>query len=83
MWKKIFFIQRGNYNRYITHGSSNLCPRMSLIFLFGKIDFQSLCKFPPREHDPPPTTFAFKADIRTETRDSPFVGAAWMLFAQP
>lgn len=56
---------------------------MLFIFMLGKVDFQSLCKFPPREHDAPPTTFALKADIRPETRDHPFVGAAWMLFAQP
>jgi hypothetical protein len=50
--------------------------------LFGKVGFQSLCKFPPREHDASPATFAFKPDIRTQARDRPFVGTAWMLFAQ-
>ena len=52
------------------------------IFVFGEVGFESLCKFPPREHDAPPTTFAFQPDIRAQTCNRPFIGAAWMLFAK-
>jgi len=55
---------------------------MLFIFVFCKIGFKSLCKFATREHDAPPTAFAFKPDIRTETRDCPFIGTTWMLFAK-
>jgi hypothetical protein len=50
--------------------------------MFGEVGFESFCEFPPCEHDTPPTAFAFKPDIRTQTRDCPFIGTAWMLFAQ-
>jgi len=50
--------------------------------MFGEVGFESLCKLTPREHDAPSTAFAFKPDIRAESRDGPFVGTAWMLFAQ-
>jgi len=52
-------------------------------FVLGEIDLESLREFPPREHDPPPAAFAFEPDIRAETRDRPFVGAARVRFAQP
>jgi len=47
-----------------------------------QIGFESFCKFAACEHDAPPTAFTFEPDIRAETRDRPFVGAAWMLFAE-
>jgi len=50
--------------------------------MFGEIGFESLCKFAPREHHAPSTAFAFKADIRAEACDGPFIGTAWMLFAE-
>jgi hypothetical protein len=55
---------------------------MLFIFVFCKVGFESLCQFPPREHDAPPTTFAFQPDIRAKTRDRPFIGTTWMLFAK-
>jgi hypothetical protein len=51
-------------------------------FVWGEVGFESLCKFAPREHDTPPAAFAFESYVRTEARDGPFVGAAWMLLAQ-
>src|SRR5688572_18558773 len=53
-----------------------------ICFMFGEVSFKSFCKFPPCEHDTPPTAFAFKPDICTETRDCPFIGTTRMLFAQ-
>jgi len=53
-----------------------------LFFKFCEIGLKSLCEFATGQHDAPSTTFTFEADIRAEARDSPFVGAAWMLFAQ-
>lgn len=47
-----------------------------------QIGFESFCKFAPREHDAPSTTFAFEPDIRAKTRHCPFVGAAGVLLAQ-
>lgn len=50
--------------------------------MFSEVDFKSLCQFAPREHDAPSAAFAFQPNIRTETRNSPFVGAARMLLAE-
>lgn len=50
--------------------------------MFGEVGFETLCQFAAGEHDAMPTAFTFKPDIRAETRDSPFEGAAWMLLAQ-
>lgn len=48
-----------------------------------EIGFEPLAKFAPCQHDASSTAFTFEADICTEARDSPFVGAARMLFAKP
>ena len=50
--------------------------------MFGEVGFESLCEFAACEHDAPPTAFAFQPNVRAETRHRPFVGAAWMLFAE-
>jgi hypothetical protein len=52
------------------------------IFVLGEVGFKSLGKFTPRKHNAPPTSLAFKPDIRAETRNSPLVGAAGMLFTE-
>jgi hypothetical protein len=51
-----------------------------IFFVFGEVDFESLCKFPPGEHDAPPTAFALQPDIRAQTRDRPFIGTTRVLF---
>jgi hypothetical protein len=51
--------------------------------MFGEIGFESFCQLAPCEHDAPSTTFAFESNIRAETYHGPFVGTAWMLFAEP
>lgn len=50
--------------------------------MFGEVDFESLCEFAPREHDAPSAAFTFQPNIRTETRDSPLIGATGVLFAE-
>jgi len=55
---------------------------MLLFFVFGQVGFESFGKFATGEHDAPPASFTLESDIRAETRDSPFVGAAWVLFAE-
>ena len=50
--------------------------------MLGQVGFQSLGKLTPRQQDAPPAAFAFEPDIRAETRDGPFVGAARMLFSE-
>jgi hypothetical protein len=50
--------------------------------VFGKIDFQPPGKFAPCEHDAMLAKPAFKTNIRAETDDSPFIGAAWMRLTQ-
>jgi hypothetical protein len=55
---------------------------MVFFFVCGEVGFEPFCKFTTCEHDAPSTAFAFETDIRAEARDSPFVGAARMLFAQ-
>jgi hypothetical protein len=52
------------------------------IFMFSEVDFESLCKFAPREHNAPSAAFAFQPNIRAETRYSPLIGPTWMLFAE-
>jgi len=52
------------------------------IFMFGEVDFKSLCEFAPREHDAPSAAFTFQPNIGTETRNSPLIGTTWMLFAE-
>lgn len=53
-----------------------------IFFMFGEGCLESFCQFAPREHDAPPTAFAFQPDVRAKTRDNPFIGATWMLFAE-
>ena len=55
---------------------------MFIFLVSGEIGLESFGKFPPREQNTPPAAFAFQPDIRTQTRNRPFVRAAWMLFAQ-
>jgi len=50
--------------------------------MYGEICFKPLCKFASGEHDTPPAASTFQPNIRAETRDGPFIGAARMLFAQ-
>jgi hypothetical protein len=50
--------------------------------VLGKVSFESLCKFTPRQQDAPSAAFAFEPDIRAETGDGPFIGTARMLFAE-
>jgi len=47
-----------------------------------EVGFEAFGKFAPRKQYTPPASFAFEPDIRAETRDRPFVGAARMLFAE-
>ena len=56
--------------------------RLFILFVFGEVGFESLCKFAAGQHDAPATAFAFQANIRTQADDIPLVRAAWMLFAQ-
>ena len=55
---------------------------MMFFFVYGEIGFQSFCQLASGKHHAPATPFAFQPDIRTETRDDPFIGAARMLFTQ-
>jgi hypothetical protein len=48
----------------------------------GEIGLEPFCEFTPRKHNTPPANFAFESNIRAETGDGPFVGAARMLFAE-
>lgn len=50
--------------------------------MFGEVGFEPFGKFTPREHDVASATFAVETNIRAETGDSPFVGAAGVLFTQ-
>jgi len=50
--------------------------------VFGEIGFEPFGKFAPGKHNMTPAAFAFEPDIRAETYDGPFVGAARMLFAK-
>lgn len=50
--------------------------------MFCQVRFHPLCQFAPREHDAPTTAFALQSNIRAESRDRPFVGAARMLLAE-
>jgi hypothetical protein len=55
---------------------------MLFFFVFGEIGFETFSKFTAGEQDASATAFAFQPNIRAETRDGPFIGAARMLFAQ-
>jgi len=47
-----------------------------------QVGFEPFGKFTPCKHDTMTTTFTYESDIRAETGDGPFIGAAWMLFAE-
>ena len=55
---------------------------MSFFFVFCEIGFETFGKFAAGQHDTPSATFAFDANVRAETRDGPFIGAARVLFAE-
>ena len=50
--------------------------------MLGKVGFESLGKLAPRQQYTPPAAFALKSDIRAKPCDGPFIGAAWVLFAE-
>jgi len=50
--------------------------------VWGEIGFESFGQLAAGKHDAPSASFTFKPDIRAETRDSPFIGTARMLFAE-
>jgi hypothetical protein len=52
------------------------------VLVLRQVGFESLRKFTPREHDAPAAAFALEADVRTQTRDGPLIGAARMLLSQ-
>jgi len=53
-----------------------------ILLMLGEVGFESFRQFAPGEHDAPSAALTFKPDVRAETRDGPFVGAAGMLFAE-
>jgi hypothetical protein len=55
---------------------------MWLFFVWGQVGFEPFRQFTAGEHDAPSTAPALQPDVRAEAGDGPFVGAAWMLFAQ-
>jgi hypothetical protein len=50
--------------------------------VLGKVGFESLGKFAPRQEDAPSAAFALESDIRAEPRDGPLIGATRMLFSE-
>jgi len=50
--------------------------------MLRQVGFETFGKFTPCKHNTSPASFALESDIGTETRDSPFVGAARMLFSE-
>jgi hypothetical protein len=50
--------------------------------VLGEIGFESLCKFASGQHDAASAAFTFQPNVRAQTRDDPFVGAAGMLFSK-
>ena len=50
--------------------------------MLGKVGFESLGKFAPRQQDAPSTAFAFQPDIRAKTCNGPLVGTARVLLSQ-
>lgn len=50
--------------------------------MLGQVGFESFGKFTPREHDVASAAFALEPDVCAETGDSPFVGAAGVLFTE-
>jgi hypothetical protein len=50
--------------------------------VLSQVGFEPLGEFTPGQKNAPPTAPAFEADIRAKAGDGPFVGTAWMLFAE-
>jgi adenine phosphoribosyltransferase len=50
--------------------------------VFGEGSFKSLGELATGEQDPSPAAFTFQPDVRAETDNGPFVGAAGVLLAQ-
>ena len=50
--------------------------------MLGKVGFESLGQLTPRQQNAPPAAFAFQPDIRAETCDGPFIGAARVLLSE-
>jgi hypothetical protein len=50
--------------------------------MLGKVGFEPLGEFAPRQQDAPTTAFTFQPDIRAKTCDSPLVRTARMLLSQ-
>ena len=48
----------------------------------GEVGFETLCKFASGQHDASATDLAFQPNISAQTDNRPFIGTAWMLFAQ-
>jgi hypothetical protein len=55
---------------------------MLFFFVPGEIGFEPFGKFASCKHNTPPADFTFESDIRAETCDGPFIGAARMLFTE-
>jgi hypothetical protein len=55
---------------------------MSFFFVYGEVGFEPFGKFTASQHYAPSATFTFKTDICAKTCDGPFIGTAWMLFAE-
>ena len=51
-------------------------------FMRSEIGFKPFGKFAPRKHNTSSAAFTLETNIRAETRDGPFIGAAGMLLAQ-
>ena len=50
--------------------------------MIRQVGFEPPGKFTPGEHNASSAAFAFEANIRAQTGDGPFIGAAWMLFPE-
>ena len=50
--------------------------------MLGEVRFEPFGQFAPCQQDAPSAASAFEADIRAQACDSPFVGAARMLFSE-
>jgi len=50
--------------------------------MVGEIRLEAAVQFSTGEHDSPTAAFALQSDVRAETRNRPFVGAARVLLAE-
>lgn len=67
MWQEIFFIKRGNYNRYFAHKVLRFFSISGIdlfLFVLGEIGFEPFGEFAAGEHDAPSAAFAFQPNIR-------------------